>query len=758
MSEVKLPSGRYELRSSRLHYSQTTLSYNDGVKNHEFDLAEIYLPATAAHPATAPLSDYPNYVDIVLSAADLRISRAKRKFPEARAITRQIYLIRNVLDWLRMRGVYHLADASTEDTNDLLAQFAEGGWATALRLDERWDRVLSEITTDELLSAFHFEKRDSTLKIDSMRVPFWNQRLGMGGNLMMTAKAKTKLQELIAPWPQVESLQHRRESDGSAPTQSNLQNHICWLNDLFALPGSVDRFTHRVSSNPTLDSRRLAQKQSSRTENLSLDDAVTLLKRSFHLLYEVAPLLIAFYNDAHFCFTKIPPGAPRQNWLLESQARMRLEEAVGRPIQHWTWSGHQSRKEDSHTIEEVLAAVQGACAIILAAMNARRQMEICDRHLGLRSDDLIVLDDELGLFQCHFYIAKSYQDRHRFYVNRASADAFRCLTQLKALCMPITDGSHKPSTSIFACGKVTTSGKIKESNFEFSSDHKRTRSLSSFFKIVYANDLSIPDVASHMFRRFYSILYFHRYEHAELRALRQHLRHLEVAMTRVYVTDPSTRELATQIQTTIGRSAFRIADNKLRESLDESATQLDRALIEMSEEKLFMAVEQILSGAPTAGGFSRIVRKLYRQLQSRIAIAHDISETPARRITQLLDMHGYQVNPMLHGQCHAPDQRRQLKAACQHDGLLEREHASPKLCGGCPFHFNNAAYVVNLEEQLVTIDSERHDFLLSPLQQARAEVDYQNLSRIITLTKHEMSDNAQAMANLSGHEKDFAAK
>ncbi|ASL43703.1 hypothetical protein bAD24_I09440 [Burkholderia sp. AD24] len=745
-------SERYRLKCPQLGYSNGLLTYNNGIQIYTFNLSELYLPATTAHPVVTSIAEFPHYVDTILAAADLRIQRAKKKLPTARTITRQMYLIRNVLDWLRARGIYRLGDARREDTDALLKEFAKSGWVGALSLDERWDHVLANMSPDDIPEAFHLEKRNSKLYIDSLRLSYWNKRLGWGGNVRLTENATSKLEELISSWPTITPLKQRHISIGG-PAQKVLQGYLCWFNDLFALPSSVDRLKHLVSSNPTIDSKRLAQSQSTQTKNLSLEDAVLLIEKSLNLLYDVAPLLIAFFEEANTQFRLIPAGSARQAWLIQSKARQRIEEAIGAPISNWTWSGHHPRREVSHSIDEVVASVQGACAIILGAMNARRQVEVVDRNVGLQINNLAVLNDEFGIFKCDFYIAKSYQERHTFYINRASADAIRCLEKLKKLCEPSDDSSHTPSGSIFACGRVTTAGKNKESNFEFAVDHKRTRSLESFLKIAYADGSPTPEIASHMFRRFYAILYFHRYEHAELRALKQHLRHLDVAMTRVYVTDFPTRKVGKQIATAMGRSGFRVVDSRLRDAIDDSAADLDRALLEMSKEKLAMAVDQIVSGVPTSGGFTRIVRKLYRQLQPRIKLESNVNVTPVQQITNLLDAHGYQVKPMLHGQCHAPDEHRHLKAACQHDGVLEREHASADLCKTCPFHFNNLDYLANLEEQREEIDSERHDFLLPPLQQARAEFDFQNLSRIIVLAKAEMVANAKVISELSNYQR-----
>jgi len=300
--------------------------------------------------------------------------------------------------------------------------------------------------------------------------------------------------------------------------------------------------------------------------------------------------------------------------------------------------------------------------------------------------------------------------------------------------------------SLFSCGRRTAQGIKDETHLSFCVDTGRTRSLTSFMRIAYPELPNTVNVSAHMFRRFYALLYFHQYEHAELRALRQHLRHLDVAMTRVYVTDPSTRPLAEQIRHTLGRPAFAVADERLRDALEASYADIEAAWAEVEHEKLHQAVTQVLSGEPTAGGFSRIVRKLYRQMLPRLTFGD--AEDVAERIAERFRDRGYGVRPMSHGQCHAPESRRHLKARCEQADGLAREHASPSLCQACPYHFNNAAYITNIREDLAQLERDRDDVLLPPLQQTRAAYDHDNLVRLIALTEQQMAANATHMSGL----------
>lgn len=741
---------RYVIRSPALKFTGPILLYHDGKQEHSFDLSELYFPATSAHPTVTRLSDHPHHVDTLIASADLRIDRSKDGLPPGRSLSRQFYLIRHVLDWLRARGVYRLGDATEDNSRELVAQLAKGGWSHALSLELRWHTVLNQIEHDEvdLSCAFHFKHGRNGTHIETLLQPFWRQRLGWGGIAPITAVAKARLEKMAAQWQVTESWHKRGVSAGSAPSSFVLRNMMGWLNDLAALPISVDRMEHRATDSANSSSKKMARRASSRTANLQVRDAITLINTAFRLIYEIAPLLCTLYEDARASYPTISKNK-RQEWLYSSTARERLEKELDKKITNWTWSGHNPRKPTCYAVDEILAAVHGACAIVLAAMNARRQREICDRHRGVRVDDLIVLDDSLGIFQCWFYVEKTYRERHLFYVNQTSADSLRCLARLKSACA-LLESEIPAGPSLFECGRFTEIGPTLGSHFSFSEDSGRTRSLISFQKLAYRESDKAPYIASHMFRRFYAILYYHRYEHAELRALKQHLRHLDIAMTRVYVTDPPTRRTAESIATALGTSGDTRARIALTDSLESDSLDIQSALDEMGEEKLKMAVEEIVGGSPTAGGFSKIVRKLYRQMLPRVTASDNWKGEVTDQIAGLFNAHGYQVKPMQHGQCHAPEVRRNLKGACELDGTLAREYASPRVCSVCPFHFNNHAYLENLREQLLQYETDMADFMLSPQQQLRSQFEHENLSKLILLTERKMADNRETLTELSG--------
>jgi hypothetical protein len=735
--------------SKKIAYRGTSIQFQDDIKVHNIDLAALILPPTLGQPSFIRLSDEQSYVNTAMAIADRKLLNAKMDRPSARMITRQLYLLRHVLDWLRARGVYHLSDATKHDMDDLMKTYAEGGWVATLNISERWHRALDLTTSLELKSAFHYKTRNGVPHIETMRQPFWRERIGWGGILPLPTTIKTRLESTLKI-PFTPGWKDRQTTDAGPVGRQVVRNILSSLNDWCLLPSVVDRLQQRSAVQPAKTSRRLSTKAATRTANLKLEVAVRVISAALRMLYEIAPSLIELLREAASAESQFSkPTSLSDSWLAAQSSTQKLSNFLEKPLVRWLTSGTYAKSEQSHTVDQVLSAVQCSCAIILAAMNARRNREICDAHFGLRVNDLTVLDDDIGIYQTLFYIEKTYFERHAFYINRTSADAIRCLETLQMLCLP-AGNNMKPGTSIFTCGRRSQLGIQSEAHLSFTNDTNRTRSLISFFQVALDGNATDLSLSAHMFRRFYAILYFHQYEHADLRALKQQLRHIDIAMTRIYVTDPSTRPLAEQIRTTLGQTRFSVANEHLRSALDESHQDLADAMAEVEQEKLVQALEQILSGQATAGGFSRIVRKLYRQMQPNLTIEPSGASSP---IAKKLLSRGYRVEPMAHGQCHAPSARRHLKARCERSGDLAREHACAHLCQGCPYHFNNEAYLENLREDLKQLESDAYDILLPPLQQARAAFDHDNLIHLISITEEQMRKNVEQIKNLNTERK-----
>lgn len=727
-----------ELRSDVVSLAGTSIRYEGPDGPYFIDLAELVLPPSLAHPRFTRISDFPNYVSLFQAVAIRRVELSPTGQPHPRMLTRQIYLLRHIVDWLQSHGIYRLEDAPHELLRLLVEQFSLGGWSHALNLSTRWDAALDTIRPEELEHAFHFKLACGGKRhIETLMQPFWRQRIGWGGIVPIPDTAKHRLETMTAH-PVTSSWQKRTYNE-SAPGRLVIRNTLGWLNDLALLPEPVDRFRHKVSARPNLSRVLRNGKEPSRTRNLSLDDAVRVISGALKMIYKIGPLAVSVQRSAQCAEKANRDVLPSSTWLAAHPNAVEISRDLGKPILRWSASGRFARSTESYTFDEVIGALHSSCAIVLGVMNARRQREVCDRTLGLRVGDLKVIDERLGIFQAQFYIEKTYRSRHTFYIGKTSADAIRLLESLKSTSGP-EDGQLIAGESLFSSGlRSQHRGIATQPHFAYCLDRGRTRSLISFSKLVLKEEAGKTNYSSHMFRRFYALLYFHQYENAELRALKQHLRHLDVAMTRVYVTDPFSRPLAEQIRSKLGRDRFSASRDRLESALETERADLELHMREVEEEKIRSTVMQIIDGSPTGGGFKRVIEKLYRQLLSRTDIR---DEDAASALSKHLTKRGYRLKPMLHGQCHSPAEKRGLRARCDQGGAPRPELASPSLCQACPYHFYNLGYLNGLEDHLEKLASSQAKLGLSSIQHERAIFDLRNARRLLAILRQSAIDSS----------------
>ena len=246
-SNKAFQSHRYQIISDRLKYEETSILYTAADKTYRIDLSQLVFPATTGSLRSLRMSEEPAYVDLALALADRRIAYSRVDSGIARAITRQLYLIRNVLDWLRGHGIYRLVDATTEDIQEMMKEYAAGGWAGALNLVDRWHRALDVISPDDLTAGFHYYKKGGGIEhVDSLSAPFWRSRIGWGGSVPLPTEIKERINGMVSA-PLSEEWIARTAPSDPRPGRNVIRNVLTLMNDWVCLPESVDRLRHRVA-------------------------------------------------------------------------------------------------------------------------------------------------------------------------------------------------------------------------------------------------------------------------------------------------------------------------------------------------------------------------------------------------------------------------------------------------------------------------------------------------------------------------------
>lgn len=168
-----------------------------------------------------------------------------------------------------------------------------------------------------------------------------------------------------------------------------------------------------------------------------------------------------------------------------------------------------------------------ACYVVLASFSARRVSELED----LTRD---CLRGEPGGWWLHCPIHKTHHRKELIPIPDVAAKAIACVRAL-------TEGEDGDRLFRHAYRRGKGQGGIAEADKPAS----RLNDLAEMLGAV--SDPSTPDVrwnwTSHQFRRFFAILYFHRYG-GHLESLAHHLRHFNLDMTRRYVTgDPEAKAI-----------------------------------------------------------------------------------------------------------------------------------------------------------------------------------------------------------------------
>lgn len=220
-----------------------------------------------------------------------------------------------------------------------------------------------------------------------------------------------------------------------------------------------------------------------------------------------------------------------------------------------------------------------ACWILIAAFTARR-----DEEIDALTNGCLEGDEQDGWW-LDIYIEKTLQRQERIPVPGLVATAVNLMMQISEPARQRSDDNRL---------------------FQWQSPDGRLvlldvgRHLDDFASVVGVPDHR-PRGGSpapwhwhpHQFRRFFAVLYFHRFDGARIEALSHHLRHFNLEMTRRYVTqDPEVAALWTDVEWGyMGQIARSIAagERSVAGAMGERLKKTARRLVDLFRRKLQVA-------------------------------------------------------------------------------------------------------------------------------------------------------------------------
>lgn len=288
-----------------------------------------------------------------------------------------------------------------------------------------------------------------------------------------------------------------------------------------------------------------------------------------------------------------------------------------------------------------------ACWVLIAAFSARRYEETLD----LDEAFLVGSDEEGWWLDC--FISKTTRKRELIPVPLVVARAVQTL-------LAISRTARAGGVNSIYCWLAPQSLKDRRALREYS-----PRSLLNTYAALVGTPLPNDGTSSwhwipRQFRRFFAVLYFYRFEEADIAVLSYFLRHFDIETTRGYVTrDPEVAKIWREAERDY---VLRLADSIISGEREYSGAMGDR--------------------------LKKIAKLITSRLEKRLIVA---TESAGDRLMTIMERGGLVVTPKAWVTCTCPRTHvAAKKARCRAGHAVANEivgpsyaDAGPSVCGEC---------------------------------------------------------------------------
>lgn len=704
------------------------------------DLGEFLLPPTVIYPHPTSLGSRIDLVDGI-TAAVLALGRRTgvNSKDGARRIVTAIHSLAKFVEYGWLHGIYSWQDWSHVATNKLVTTLGVGGWTTALDLIGR-SKFFLQTRPNEEVSTF-IEANKSRNGGYSLKERF---RIELGTNLRQTELTPAKLlvlrslsiqDERTIAKPSTGRVRRKLKSYEAGMVAGQLCKDLATIN-LLAECGDHPPLRF-VPFPETVKLSKQHGRAGGRTGNLTPDIVANLLKDAFWWMENCGDSLLATCDHIFSEFDKrMRAGKSIKSKNVFDALRAapdfeRLEEIIGVPITSvgLSWEEH----DDGISFKQLIYSLATACFVTIAFVNARRKDELSHRKIGLHRRALRVVNRELRLYECDFFIQKSVKDYVPFYIGEITRTAVRTLERLSDIARALQQVQYKDAfipedareDKLFQLPQFASQSEsggsqwyIFRSGVQGHSDYFIWRALKGNF---------IP-IHPHMFRRAYALIHHYRFENATLQQLSQQLAHMDLAMTAVYVRDAGECE---------GGTPAIVYAEANRKAQSAAIDELKKEIAEVARERVRELVSQVIGDGPRAsGGFARLIQRFHQRLGKRIEYQLLSHSAQSDMVSQSLVNHGHAFRPMRQANCVASPTRRSRSAKCYSDevGGASRVLASANTCTDCPYSHWVEEHHAALDEDILVLEAEISLDNKSVKGKANA-IELENLKRVLELRR-----------------------
>jgi hypothetical protein len=307
------------------------------------------------------------------------------------------------------------------------------------------------------------------------------------------------------------------------------------------LPGDRITFDPFKDSSATEMSENLGTKIA-RTKTAPIQQTMELVDMSIRWVLDYAPVLLDLRDTYFEIISKNLSKERRLALMAERLPAVVIPDGPGRPFP-LTASMKKSQPDGLEFGVAINRFLPTACAVVICAFTARRHEEVLTLRAAGPNNGHCISSDENGLW-LEAFIEKTRQDWVKTPCNELVAKA---VTILERWSQPARSATGK--SGLFQLRRLLQLPIVR-----FYLGYSLNEFV-DFLRLSPLADGSRWRFTPHQFRRFFSIMYFWRYEYGNLGALSHLLFHDDPGMTLKYVTERDLgaifREVGTEHTTTL---------------------------------------------------------------------------------------------------------------------------------------------------------------------------------------------------------------
>jgi hypothetical protein len=696
-------------------------------------LEKFWLPVTPFTNRPTSITEREDLMGSLAKCVEIYARRNSITKSSTRRISAAVFSIVKFFEYGWLNGAYALSDWTPQLSSQLFEDLKIGGWPYALKIVDRTTELI-ENNRQGVISCLRFNdpNRGPSLNVPSIRRLLGTNLFGAGlkdvrNMVLLESGNAADAQKIKDNAQRTPSVQEAGMSAGMLIFETLFMN---LLGEIAPPYGLTFAPFPMASMRATKEARGKG-----RTPTLRPEEVSQILVDANRWVYEVAPKAIFLLEQIVTTIEDTEVKSNKDVWKICAYVidKSVQKNEIERLLEIEICGLHIGKtKEKTVGIRSLIDKIQAACFCVIGLLNARRRDEIQHPVIGMQRSSMRCVDERLELFQCDFYIEKTYKDRIPFFVGKFTADAVKVLCNISDLARRLRGVSQENQSerdgdaSLFEAPLYRLIGSRKPLIFSYA------RSMSRQIWNPLPSSIQGPRLLRpHMFRRAYALIHHYRYENGDLLSLADQLGHLDLESVRIYVTDGKiTKSGEADIE-----SYARLTPEQrsvVKADIEELLSNIDA----LGRERVAELVENVLAGrARYSGGFGTLVTRLHQRLGRRLEYQMASPEIQQKHLGKFLVDRGHVFKPFAHGNCASSPSRRNRGAGCYSESLggLDQAAAAPIVCAKCPYHVVSTGHLDSLRREQIRIKHEISIANGDSIQGRQCLIELENLTRAISL-------------------------